>query len=144
MILAAVWNMNEHRLLILINTSYLIDYLLSCLDCFHFARYIIHYLQRIVKFYSGTLHNSIYQTFTRIFSLLVDFLRSWSVSIASIQQNIIKIKFIINASNIRWSLWASLFCLRVNSFAYVFVAYVSTHLLFCIYSLISNRRKKAK
>ena len=41
-----------------------------------------------------------YQAFIWFFSLLVDFLRSLSVSIASSQQNIIKMKFIINASNI--------------------------------------------
>ena len=56
--------------------------------------------------------------------LLVDVLQSLSVSIVSSQQNIIRMNFTINASNI-------LYC-----FEQVFVAYVSTHLLFCSYSLI--------
>ena len=36
-ILVAVSKMNEHRLLILINTSYMINYWLTCLDYFYFA-----------------------------------------------------------------------------------------------------------
>ena len=56
--------------------------------------------------------------------LLVDVLQSLSVSIVSSQQNIIRMNFTINASNI-------LYC-----FEQVFVAYVSTHLLLCSYSLI--------
>ena len=31
--------------------------------------------------------------------------------------------------------------LTYNSFAYLFIAYVSTHLLFYTYSLISNKKK---
>ena len=57
-----------------------------------------------------------YQPFILFFFLLVDFLRSLSVSIASSQQNIIKMEFIIHASNIPYY------------FEQVFVAYVSTHL----------------
>ena len=63
--------------------------------------------------------------------MLLDFLRSLSASIASSQQNIIKTKFVLNASNIPNQLWAGLCCLRINSFAYVFVAYVSVYVLFC-------------
>ena len=53
-------------------------------------------------------------------------------------------KFIINASNIPNWLWAGLCFLCFNSFAYIFVVYISTHLLFCTYSVFSNRRKKAQ
>ena len=69
-------------------------------------------------------------------------MRTLSVSIASTQQNI-KMKFIIiNYFDIPYWLWG-LSCLRINSFAYVFLVYLTADLLFCTYSLISNRRKKA-
>ena len=58
--------------------------------------------------------------------LAVDFLRSPLVSIASSKKNIIKMKFIINASDFAY-------------FEQVFVAYVSTHLptyLLLMYQLI--------
>ena len=62
--------------------------------------------------------------------MLVDFLQSLSVRIASSHQNIIKMGFVMNLSNIPYY------------FETVFVSYVSTHLRFCIYLLISNRRKQ--
>ena len=110
---------------------------------------------RFARFYSRTFHNSIFLYLISCTKLLFDFFYLASefsvgnaglpVSIPSSQQNIIKTKFIslfiLNASNIPYLLWAYLYCLRINSFAYVFVAYVSTHLRFCTYSLISNRRK---
>ena len=49
--------------------------------------------------------------------------------------------FIMKASNIPYWLWAGLFCLGSNSSAYVFVVCVSTHLLFCAYSLVSKAKK---
>ena len=67
-----------------------------------------------------------------LFFLLVHFLRSLSVIIVSGPQNIIKIKFIINASNIPYWFRTGLYC------------DVATHLLFYrdSDSLISKRRKK--
>ena len=55
-----VSKMNKHRLLILINTSYIINYQLSCLDHFHFIWYN-SLSSEICVFYSGTSHNSIFQ-----------------------------------------------------------------------------------
>ena len=55
-----------------------------------------------------------YQAFIWIFFLLVDFLRSLLVSIASCRQNITKMKFIINACHIPHWLRAGLCCLRIN------------------------------
>ena len=118
-------------------------------DYFHFARYnsisseICVVLQWNSSYLNTSVPNILYQAFIWIFFLL-DFLRSLSLIIASSQQNIIKMKVIINASNIPFWLWAGLCCQRINSFAQIFDAYVSTPLLFCIYSLISNRRKKAQ
>ena len=104
---------------------------------------------RFALFYIETLHNSIFLYLISCgkllfkFLLVVDFLRSLLVSIASSQQNIIKMKILINNSNVPYWLWASLFCLCINSFACVFVAYASDYLFFSTYSLISNKRKKS-
>ena len=68
---------------------------------------IICFPLRFALFYSESLHNSIFlylisctQLLFELFFLLVDFLRSMSVIIASSQQNVIKMNFILNASNI--------------------------------------------
>ena len=71
------------------------------------------------------------------FLMLLDFLRILWTSISSSQQNI-KTNFILNASSILSELFAGPCFLCVNSFAHIFVAYVSTHLLFCIYSVNSS------
>ena len=55
------------------------------------------------------------------------------------QDRIIKMKILINNSNVPYCFEQ---VLRISSFACVFVAYASNHLLFSTYSLISNKRKK--
>ena len=47
----------------------------------------------------------------------------------------------MNISNIPYWIWAGPCFLRINSFTYGFVAYVSTHLFVYTYSLISNKKK---
>ena len=116
--------MNEHRLLILINAICMINYLLSCLDYFRFAGY----------------NSFLFIRFCLIFFSTNRF--SAKSAIALSQQKIIKMKFIMNGSNIQHWFFAGLCCLSVNSFSYVFVTYQSTHLLFCTHSRVSNRRKK--
>ena len=75
--------------------------------------------------------------YLNFFLMLLDFLRILWTSISSSQQNI-KTNFILNASSILSELFAGPCFLCVNSFAHIFVAYVSTHLLFCIYSVNSS------
>ena len=114
----------------------------SCLEYFHFAYYylfsseicaVLHWNFSLLNI---SVHNILYQAFIWIFFLPVDLLRSLLVSIASSQQNIIKIKFIMNASNIPYRLWAGLYCLLLIAglFAYIFIAYISTHLLYCTFT----------
>ena len=80
--------------------------------------------------------------YLNFFLLLVDFLQSLPVSVASSWQDIIKMKFILNASNITCWLWAGLCCLHINSFAYIFVAYVSTYLFFAHILLLATEEEK--
>ena len=102
--------MNEHRLFILINTSYIVNYQLSCRNYFHFAEYN-SFSSEIGIDYSRTLHNAIFLNLISYINLLLDFFslasRFFPKSVGKHcfkQQNIIKMKFIINASNIPYCL----------------------------------------
>ena len=116
---------------------------LSCLDYFHFATYYNSFSPEICQWNSLQLNISVpdilYRAFIWISFLLVDFVRSLLANFASSQRNIIDMKFIINASNNLYWLWAGLSCLHINSLVYVFVPYISTHLstyLLLMYQLI--------
>ena len=87
-------------------------------------------------FYSGTFHKLIFLYLISCTKLLFEFF-SWQQIFCEVwsvgkhcfqQQNINKMKFIINASNIPYYL------------EQVYVPYVSTYLLFCTYSLISKKK----
>ena len=75
----------------------------------------------VISILAASVPNILYQAFVWHYFLQVDFLRSLSVSIASSQQSIIKMKFIINVSNIPYCLWAGLCCLRINSFTFLHI-----------------------
>ena len=75
----------------------------------------------VISILEASVPNILYQAFVWHFFLLVDFLRSLSVRIASSQQSIIKMKFIINVSNIPYCFWAGLCCLRIISFTFLHI-----------------------
>ena len=105
-------------------------------------------LRKSSEFFSHTIFSHLrnftvellYQVFNWIFYLVSRF------SAKSVGMNCFKsVKYHQNGVYLEYFqhstlLWTGLCCSCINSFAYLFVAYLSTHLLFCTYSPISNKK----